>query len=65
MRYTKVEREQKRIKFAKKRKQGHSLDVACTAAGISTSTFYAWNSDDDWSKDGGWSKDNGGSKDDV
>jgi hypothetical protein len=55
--YTNKEREKKRIKFARKRRMGYSIAVSSAAAGISPSTFYAWNKDDSWGKDGGWSKD--------
>jgi DNA invertase Pin-like site-specific DNA recombinase len=57
--YSKEEREQRRIKFATKRAKGHSIEKSCAAAGISTSTYYAWNEDKAWSKDNGWSKDGG------
>jgi DNA invertase Pin-like site-specific DNA recombinase len=60
--YTNKERENKRIKFAQKRRKGHSIAASSEAAGISPSTYYAWNKNDNWDKDDGWSKDDTGSK---
>mgnify|MGYP001599798597 CR=1 FL=1 len=54
--YTNEEREEKRIKFAQKRRKEHSIEACCEAADISVSTFYAWDGDGGWSKDGGWNK---------
>ena len=56
------EREKKRIAFARKRNKDRSLAESCDAAGISVSTYYKWNEDDDWNKSDGWSKSDGSSK---
>jgi len=54
-------RENIRVEFAKHRDKGHSIKVSSELAGISPSTFYAWNKGDVWLMKGGWSK-GGGSK---
>ncbi len=61
--YTNDERERLRAKFAQKRRKGHSITESCEAAGLSPSTYYAWNENDCWDKDHGWSKDDEWSKD--
>lgn len=52
-------REKIRVKFAMHREKGRSIAVSSKRAGISPSTFYAWNEGDAWSKADGWSKDEG------
>ncbi len=63
--HTKEEREKKRVKFANKRRKGHSIAASCEVAGMSPSTYYAWNKNDEWDQDDGWSKDDTGSKDNT
>ncbi len=60
--YSNKEREKVRVKFAKQRRKNKSIARCCVVAGISTSTFYSWNKDDDWNKKQGFSKDDGFSK---
>jgi len=60
--YDNKEREKIRVNFAKHRDKGHSVVAASKLAGISPSTYYAWNKGDGWSKASGWSKGDGWSK---
>lgn len=56
VKYDNKAREKIRVEFANHRRQKLSIAEASKAAGISPSTYYAWNKDDGWSKKGGWSK---------
>lgn len=49
-------RENIRVEFAKHRAKGRSIMESSKLAGISPSTYYAWNKDDAWKMKGGWSK---------
>lgn len=60
--YDNSEREKLRIAFAKRREKGHSILASCEVAGISPSTYYAWNKGDGWSKASGWDKGDGSNK---
>ncbi|MDO9371510.1 MAG: hypothetical protein Q7U07_02810 [Gammaproteobacteria bacterium] len=55
-------REQIRVEFAKHRRKECSVVESSKLAGISPSTYYAWNKGDAWSKASGWSKGDGWSK---
>lgn len=50
-------RELFRVEFAKSRENGLSILESSKRAGISPSSYYAWNQGDAWLRKGGWSKD--------
>lgn len=60
--YSDEEREHVRKTFAKHRKAGSSIAKSAEKAGISPTTYYAWNDDGRWKKSNGWSKGDGWSK---
>lgn len=60
--YSNKEREKIRVKFAKLRRDEKSIEASCEVAGISPSTYYEWNENDDWKKANGWSKGDGWGK---
>jgi hypothetical protein len=65
-RYTNEERERKRVRFAGvMRLEGTSIPAACRAAGMSPSTFYAWNSGNSWKRKRGWDRDDMPTRDDM
>lgn len=56
-RYSKADREKKRVKFARHRKKSNSIEASCKVAGISTAAYYAWNpKGTEFLAKGGWGK---------
>ena len=60
--YSNKERENARKIFAKHRRSNYPINECCRAAGISASTYYAWNDNDKWIVKNGWGKDDGWDK---